>query len=323
MNPIGGYFSIELPHLGAPSWLGDAFEVNSSRHALEYILMALPKLPSRIYIPYFTCEVVLEPIKRLGINYQFYHINQNLEVDIFDSVGNDELIIVNNYFGIKDAYIDEMLKAHGSKVIIDNAQAFYHIVDNQNRAIYSPRKFFGVSDGGYAITSDSLSVKLPEDFSTERFSHLLKRLDAGPEAGYADFHMNDSALSQEPLKTMSNLTSRILSSIDYGKVRDIRHKNFAFLHEQLAEYNRFSMPSQNSFACPMVYPFWSVDETLRGKLIANKIFVATYWPNVLEWCNKETLEYKFTKWLIPLPIDQRYNVSDMQIIVDTIKSVLS
>lgn len=68
----------------------------------------------------------------------------------------------------------------------------------------------------------------------------------------------------------------------------------------------------------MVYPYLTNDVTLRKRLIANKIYVATYWPNVFDWCNESDVEYQMAKNIIPLPIDQRYGVADMDIIVNTI-----
>ena len=38
--------------------------------------------------------------------------------------------------------------------------------------------------------------------------------------------------------------------------------------------------------------------------------MAQYWPNVLEWCDKNTPEYNFAKDLLPLPIDQRIEKID-------------
>jgi hypothetical protein len=70
----------------------------------------------------------------------------------------------------------------------------------------------------------------------------------------------------------------------------------------------------------MAYPFWSEDENLRSRLIKNKVFVATYWPNIFEWCNESQLEYLLAKEIVPLPIDQRYGEEDMRRIVDVIKS---
>ena len=60
----------------------------------------------------------------------------------------------------------------------------------------------------------------------------------------------------------------------------------------------------------MVYPFLikGKGRTLKQQLIANKIYVATYWSGQKEMGLGRALEED----LVPLPIDQRYGFEDMQ-----------
>ncbi len=84
---IGGYFDFELP-VGQP-YHPDALCLNTGRNALEYILRA--RNYTKIYIPYFTCEVLLEPLRNLNLAYEFYHINENLEpVFNYNSLGSND-----------------------------------------------------------------------------------------------------------------------------------------------------------------------------------------------------------------------------------------
>ncbi len=293
-------------------------KVNSGRHALEYILRILGNKVKRLWVPYYTCNVVLQPIQRLGLGYEFYHINSDLEFEDQPELTDGDYIIVNNYFGIKDAYINELACQYKGWLIVDNAQAWYNCEMLGFNTFYSPRKFFGMPDGGLAWATDKLDIELEQDQSNERCSHLLKRIDLGASEGYADFKTNSAALSKQPLKRMSSLSERILSSIDFDWKKIKRWSNFEMLHEALKASNKFNIPSMQSFACPMVYPYLTDDTSLRQHLINNRIFVATYWPNVLEWCPVDSTEYKLAKYLLPLPIDQRYGEDDMQRIIKTI-----
>ena len=72
----------------------------------------------------------------------------------------------------------------------------------------------------------------------------------------------------------------------------------------------------------MVYPFLSDDINLRKKLIDNKVYVASYWPNVQSWCNAESLENTLSQLLLPLPIDQRYSIDEMNFIVSVLKEFI-
>ena len=65
MQPIGGYFSLELPY--GEEYHKNAIRLNTGRNCLEYILKT--RGYRKVYIPYYICEVVLEPFKKLGVAY--------------------------------------------------------------------------------------------------------------------------------------------------------------------------------------------------------------------------------------------------------------
>ncbi|MBD5356428.1 MAG: hypothetical protein HDR88_05415 [Bacteroides sp.] len=321
MKEIGGYFELELP-LPDFSQIPEGVMVNSGRHALEYILRSFGGSVRRVWLPYYTCDVVLQPIKRLGLDYMFYHVNENLELAEYPELTDGDYIIVNNYFGIKDKYISEMAHRYGERLIVDNAQAWYCKPSHKVNYIYSPRKFFGLPDGGIAIGTFNYSTTLPKGYSASRCSHLLRRIDEGAAAGYDNFRANSMTLHEEPLTRMSHLTSRLLATIDFERVKNKRRLNFEILQESLVKTNQLIIPPINEFACAMVYPYMTSNPSLRSKLIANKIFVATYWPNVLNWCNPTSMEYRFSEEMIPLPIDQRYDQKDIKSIIHVINKFI-
>lgn len=317
MKAIGGYFELEInqdyrfPH-------SSGCLLNSGRHSLEYILKSLPEKPKTIWLPYYTCDVVLEPLDRLNIPYRFYNINEKLEISELFNVNSNEYIIANNYFGIKDEYLKQLSTIYHRQLIIDCAQAFFMEEIPGIYQFYSPRKFLGIPDGGIAMANDKLLKELPLDTSFERCSHLLKRIDLGPSGGYKDFKDNSSTLKKEPIKKMSNLTGALLSSINYEKVQQRRIANYMLLDDALKNSNLLNLPPIDTFICPMVYPYRTKNTALRKRLIDNQIFVATYWPNVKQWCSEAQLEYKLNDEIIPLPIDQRYGKKEMEYILEII-----
>ena len=107
MKEIGGYFSLELSHIGnMPN--SDGILLNTGRNALEYILRSLQPDINRLYIPYFTCDTVLEPLEKLRIPYEFYPINENLELCSDILLEENEYLLYTNYYGIKDAYVQKL-----------------------------------------------------------------------------------------------------------------------------------------------------------------------------------------------------------------------
>ncbi len=314
-DPIGGYFELELP---CPQpWLHDsALLLNSGRAALEYVLRA--EKPSLIHIPRFTCDVLLEPIERTETAYRFYSITSELEVAGAVSPAQGELLLYTNYFGVMDAYCCKLAEMHGSRLVLDFSQALFSPPPAGAHTFYSPRKFVGAPDGGCLYTGASLTAELPRDASLDRYAHLIGRRDLGAESTYARFKANDAALVGEGLKKMSASTERLLSSIDFNRVLRTRQQNFATLHQALGAANRINVDLAAVFG-PMVYPFLCNQSDLRTTLVKNKVFAATYWPNVFEWCEETDVEWQLAANLIPLPIDQRYGDSEMERIIGLIK----
>lgn len=310
---IGGYFELELPQ--GTEYHSQAIALNTGRNALEYILRA--RGYKRVYLPYYSCEVLLEPFKRLGIEYAFYHINANLEADLQPSLNSDEAILCINYFGLKQDHVNALAQRYGKQLIVDNTQAFYAQPIDGIDTFYSCRKFFGVPDGAYLYCDKVLDAELEQDYSWERMTHLLKRIDVSAETAYADFREQGEKLKNNPIRKMSNLTHRIMASIDYDGVAGRRRQNYQLLDEAIGNKNGIALPL-SADAVPMVYPFLTTDQQLRQRLIDNKVYIATYWPNVLDWCNTDSTEYTLTTQLLPLPIDQRYGKEEMNTIIKVI-----
>ena len=165
-------------------------------------------------------------------------------------------------------------------------------------------------------------LDFPLDYSSDRFKHLFKRIEFDPEIGYIDFKINDNSLIGLPIRQMSNLTKALLCNIDYGVVQKKRRENFSYINEHLSKYNYFKIKLDDE-SVPMVYPFLNNNTELKQRLNRNKIFVATYWPNVLDWVEINSIEYKYASSLVHLPIDQRYSIDDMNFIVKILEEIFN
>ena len=120
MKAIGGYFELELSE--GSEYHQEAIALNSGRHCFEYILRLRKYI--KVYIPYYTCEVILEPINKLGIKYEFYHIDERLEPQFdFSNLQEGESMLYTNYFGLKDEYVNSIPQKQN--IIIDDYQSFF------------------------------------------------------------------------------------------------------------------------------------------------------------------------------------------------------
>lgn len=314
MEAIGGYFSLELPQ--REEYHKNAIRLNTGRNCLEYILRV--RGYKKVYVPYYTCEAVMEPINKMGIPFEFYHIDIHFEVRDRFTLKKGEALLYTNYFGLKQRYVEQLAEKIGSRLIVDNTQAFYAKPLSGIDTFYTCRKFFGVPDGAYLYCDKEFNEEIEQDYSYERVAHLVKRIDLSAEEGFKDFRRVDDGLDNQPIRKMSKLTQRMMQGIDYEAAALRRRANYQMLQEALDKENNIELPMDVD-AVPMVYPYLIPVEGLREKLIEKKIFVARYWPNVMEWTTKEDIDYLLAYQMQPLPIDQRYGEDDMNRIIGIVK----
>lgn len=316
IKPIGGYMGLQIQN--GHSYHPTLIALNTARNALEYILRI--KKYTTIYLPYFTCEVLLEPLQKLHVQHHFYHLDEDLDPIIDFELDEHSCLLYTNYFGIKTSTV-QYLSTSIKNLIIDNAQAFYSTPITNVDTFYSCRKFFGVPDGAYLYTSHEIGLNLKIDHSISRFSHLIKCIDYDIEEGYADYLKNNEVLRNNEIKKMSALTAQLLGAIDYDECAIVRKRNYNYLHSYLKKINMLKV-NYTYEEVPMVYPLLLEDSKLKERLISHKIFVATYWPNVFDWVNVDSYEYFLSANLISLPIDHRYTLFDMSSILTILNSLL-
>jgi hypothetical protein len=313
---IGGYF--ELESRLEFEYYSDFIRLNSGRNCLEYILRA--RSYKKIYVPAYLCPAILEPVRKLKIEFEFYSINSHLEPQEITVLEDDEAYLIINYFGLKGDFIRSLSKIV-KNLIVDNSQAFFEQAIPNVDTFYSARKFFGVPDGAYLSTNCFLKEDLPTEISWNRSEHLVRRLENGPIDGYPSFLDNEKYLCGQEIKSMSYFTYRLLAGINYRSVKIRRNQNFQYLHLKLRAKNRMTI-IDTEVEGPMIYPMLVENGDIRNELIKQRIFVATYWPNVLEENNEDSIEYGFARNLLALPIDQRYGLLDMDRICSVLNSII-
>jgi len=253
---------------------------------------------------------MIAPLFQSRTHHVFYHINENLEIANYPEVAENEVILYVNYFGIKTNYAANLVQRYGKSLVLDNSQAFFAPPITGVPCIYSPRKFVGVPDGGLLHGMSEASVPLERDTSVDSVSHLVGRLDSNAAQFYSEYRRSEDSLADRPMRGMSGFTKKVLFSLDYEHIRAIREKNFWYVHAHLAVENRLTIES-STICGPMIYPFLTNSGGVRDCLIQNHIYVASYWPDVLQNPNRSMMDVKITNELLPLPIDQRYTADDM------------
>ena len=305
MNEIGGY--IELESYRGSMLHEEGILLNCGRNALSYILKA--KKIKKILMPKFMCDSCDKVLKENGVDVEYYSIGIDFKPKISRRI--EWLYIVNFYGQLSNEYIISL----GDKIIVDNAQAYFQSPLPQTDTIYTCRKFFGVADGAVLYTDQKLEIE-EQDESYKRMNFLLGRYERSASEFYNEYVENNHLFQNEPIKKMSKLTKNLLHGIDYDFIKEKRTRNFAYLHDQLREINKLSLTIPEG---AYMYPLYVEDGTrIRKALQKEKIYIPTLWPAVFNICREDELEYDLAKNILPLPVDQRYSIQEMDYLVKEI-----
>lgn len=315
MKEIGGY--IQLEESSGKMLYEDGVKLNSGRNALAYLLEA--RNIKKIMMPKFMCDSCDNVIKNYNVKKRTYNINSQFQPIDIELQENEWLYIVNYYGQLSDDYIKKMKEKY-KRIILDYSQAYFQRPILGIDTIYSCRKYFGVPDGAILYTNCRINRKLKTDISYNRILPILGRFEKNAEIFYEQYKQGERNFNDYPLMEMSKLTINLLRTIDYEKVKDIRMQNYLYLMQNLAEFNELNpIVTKGLFMYPL---YVDNGEVVRKKLQKNKIYVPCLWPNVVDDCNDNTIEGKMARNIVPLPIDQRYNLKDMEYIVCKIKEII-
>jgi len=323
MKEIGGYFELQLVHGMTTAHPKVVLCLKSGRACLHLLLQH--ERPDHMWVPYYTCDALLEPFLKSNIKFSFYIIDDRLEIlSPIPQIGPKERLIYINYFGLKSNYSAQLEAQFGDRLWLDQTHAFYY-QPREPKAFHfnSARKFFGVPDGAYLYGPDSAELLPPETWPRNtdyRFEHLLLRLQGKTEEGYKIFQDNERR-SGEGIARMSELTEAILSQIDFKETARKRQENYAHLHETLRTSNRLSSHVVDRYqdTAPFCYPFLPSQPMEKSYFWEKQIFIPIFWRECLERRDSGfEWEKRITSDLLPLPIDHRYGPAEMDYLIEVI-----
>lgn len=316
-NEIGGY--LELEEFSGNEYYPELYKVNLGRTALLWLLES--RRCSKLLLPFFLCDSVIDACKRQGIELEFYHLDDKLMPQLSRENGlleGEWLYLVNYYGHLTDEHI-QYFRTKYERIIVDHTHAFYQAPLPGVDTLYSCRKFFGLSDGAYLSTDAVLTSGKELDHSHERMVHVLGRYETDAGTYYQKMLDNASTYHHMEIRHMSRLTQNLLRAIDYDRIKARREQNYLLLKELLPSDNPFTQViPEGSFAYPYYHPNGI---SLRKKLAAKKIFVPTNWSNVIRDMSQDSLEYDWAANILPLPCDQRYGEEEMRYIAETITAL--
>lgn len=312
---IGGYF--ELEEMAGEEYYPNLYKVNLGRTALLWLLET--RQYKKIYLPVFLCRSVIDICVEHDIEVEFYHLDADLNILLEErKLPAEECLYLVSYYGqLTDEKILYCQKVYGN-VIVDHTHAFFQKPLPGVDTLYSCRKFLGVSDGAYLSTDASLHPeKKPLDHSMGRLEHILGRYEYDAGTFYQKMLDNAADYHEMEIRRMSRLTGNLLRSMDYPYIKAKREENYHLLTELLPSESIFNQVIPEG---PFAYPYYHEDGlALRKWLAGRKIFVPTYWRNIIDHFDEDTMEYDWAANVLPLPCDQRYGEEEMRYIADSIR----
>ncbi len=267
------FISTDLQHRPFPSMEGVQALFGSAREALYHGLRLLDHKPGTIHVPAYCCKSILLPIRKLGLNINFYEVGDCLE-PIMKSIAlnRGDVFLLVHYFGISQdaAFIKSVCQEYGVLLVEDCA----HTLPDPGSAhpmgsagifsIYSLRKPLPLPDGGVLLVNDD---KIKEEANNIPAPHLRgtppkRRIVIGIDriafklgwpntmllkdrlrerVGSSDDTFN-SFLSDDTKIEISSETLHVLNCIGIGSVVKRRRDNYRYLLKSLSGIEGIATP---------------------------------------------------------------------------------
>lgn len=309
----GGY--IELERFKGNILHSDGIALNCGRSCLGYLLEA--KKVQKIYLPYFLGETVKHTVDRYGVGIEFYHIDKDFKPIMEFEVYEDEFLYLVNFYGqLSEEYIRQNIEKNRN-IILDNTQNYFANPIREIHTIYICRKYFGVPDGAFLYTTFENINEYERDIVNDRMQYLLGRFEENASKFYEGYRYSNEYFEGKPVRRMSLISENILRALNYEDIKVRRNENWEYVSDRLSKYNPLQpVKTEGPFAYPLLI---SDGMEVKKKLAEKLVYVPTLWPNVIKECAAGTVEHEYAANILPIPIDHRYSLVDMEAMCEIIE----
>lgn len=325
--------------------------MSTGRSAISFVLDTLEKknhnLKKIAIIPPFTCHTVIEPFLAKGYEVHTFHLATDLNAsaeDLLKAVKEKkaEVVLFHRFFGINtisdiEKTIPE-LKNEGIRIIEDCTQNLYSTYNKSDADYFvgSIRKWCGVPDGGFAVCKEGQFDNKPievdrslEFVKCDAAIHKYKFLfeSKGDKQTFLTRYREAEEIldSQNRYYAISEISSVIQSNLDINNLKTKRRENFNEIAKGLKTIKGLKVIFEqlNEDEVPLYCPILCEDrKALQQLLVKNSIYAPVVWPKA-ECCPEVDDDTNYIyEHILCLPIDQRYDIDDMNRIVNVIKDNL-
>jgi dTDP-4-amino-4,6-dideoxygalactose transaminase len=326
---IGGLFGLAVSEpVGQARPLPDFLSNNAlltvnARSAIAILLAHWH--PRRVWLPSYLCRALLDSA-RGAAEVAFYAVDYSLkpaDLTWLEEVAAGDVVVVIDYFGFP-APLELVAGARnrGARVLEDASQALLTtgVGSATDAAVFSPRKFVGVPDGGALIMAPGVAAPVaslgppPEAWWTFAVEAAVRRaaFDAGSgDRGWYDLFRKAEDLAPAGHYAMSGVANELLSTaIDYEEVASSRRANYSRLCAALSGLALF--PALPDEVVPLGFPVrLRSRDRVRESLHSLEIFAPTHWAIAPFVPPSFSDSHALSAAILTLPCDQRYDYRDM------------
>jgi hypothetical protein len=265
---------------------------SSGQSALIVILRTLlSENYSKIYIPNFICDSVINVCKSLKFNIINYEIDDKSFEPVWNNIDLEEntIFYLVSYYGFVEtnsSVLKLKSKYHNIITISDRVQDYYNI--NKSLADFSFnsfRKFLPIPEGSIIVNRTNLSLLEPEkNNSWSRLKYLaaiMKLLKFNDKIYLRIFNKAEYKLlnTLEPMY-MSRLGVNYFNLFHHYKIKLKREENYKFVYDYGKSLGIDFVFKYEAGLTPIAIPVKvNSSKKLKKNLFEKKCYLNSYWPS--------------------------------------------
>lgn len=324
----------------------------SGRTALDYIIRDIKatKQFAVIGMPSYCCESMIEPFLRNGVNVELYDVelNDGGSKLYYNPSSSSDAVLLLDYFGYTNPELlrlAEQAKAAGKTVIYDGTHklkgnpAVEAIADY---AFCSHRKWFYSNAASVTKNTGRWNLDSTTLLRNTRYENLRNEA-----AGFKQKYINGALVDKHDFLSRFTEAEELLDSdyvgyaaepesvdrlqsMDIASLAEKRRRNAQRLIAGLASaalpWLSVPIKTVKPDDCPLFVPVLvkpTLRTKVRQKLIDYSIYCPVHWPLSEQHyqCGIEQHDQSLYKSELSLVCDQRYELSDMDRVVETLRTI--
>ena len=323
------------------SKFGDVAFLSTGRAAQNLVLETIenrnPNIKKRALIPGFTCTTVVKPFKTHGYQIYTYSVDDTLVANLdeiekqIDGLDID-VILFHRYYGFDTCKKwDRLIEKYSKKGVVfieDKTQCLYSELPvlNVDYIVGSIRKWDGMPDGGIAICKDGELVNKPKLYDDEMVNCRIKASylkydyifnDKGYKEVFRELYEESADLlyGQKEFYKMHPFSYNFMLSLNEDELKDKRRENYNYLYNAIKNNTKIKLlsPELNIGEVPLYLALLVEDRQELQAILRNKdIYAPMIWPYEDESLKVSDEVMKIYNQVICIPIDQRYDIDDME-----------